>query len=85
MENPVALNVCGNFPLATTEWVGLTETDSNKWPAFCLQCIETVLLSILTDLCRELSFEFQILNLCDENKKGCGDNNICHTDYIFIK
>lgn len=30
MENPVALNVCGNFPLATTQWVGLTETDSNK-------------------------------------------------------
>ncbi len=46
MGNPVALNVSGNVPLGTTEWVGLTETDSNKWPAFCLQCTENVLLSI---------------------------------------
>jgi len=47
MENPVALNVSGNFPLATTQWVGLTETDSNKCPASCLLWVENELASIL--------------------------------------
>lgn len=49
MENPVALNVCGKFPLATTQWVGLSETDSNKW---LLSAVgrESVALNFKTEL-----------------------------------